>query len=337
MRLESVLSVTGGTLLNSPSISAFETVALDPGKVKRGSLFVAKESAQIPAAVEQGAYGIVTDFDVVPTDEEIAWIRLPSLPSALVRLLRLWLVENPRKIFYLSPSIMEFLKRISYDRHIVVLQGNEEEMSETVLSSDPAHTLLCDDVKFLERIGHPLEKVDPAPVEATIVSSKLFETSMIVDGRYFHQLPLVPCLSSRLLHAIGILKTLAASHSFQHLEYTPSFDPLFVDAHGREVPFGTSEHVLILSNLPTLRECRETLEAAAWIERKIFFPRQIKFTCDIKLPIYRYDSLKHLLSIVHEDLGKPAYTIVVGADRESLRREMERSAKRSNPTDKGLF
>ena len=337
MRLESVLSVTGGTLLNTPSIAGFDSVALHPKRVTRGALFIAKNENDIPAAIEAGAYGIVTDLPVVPTDPEIAWIRVSALSPALVKLLRLWLIENPRTIRFVPRPVMEFLRQISYDRRILILEEEDEKRGETLLCSDTHHTILCDDATFIERIGYEAERVQPAPVEREVVQAKIFETSLIVDGRYHHQIPLVPCLVERLVEAIGTLKALSGFYSLQHLDYTPSFEPVFVDAAGHQVPFGASEHVLIFSDAETLCACHRTLEEAGWIERRIFFPTQIKFRCDIKLPMYPYDSLKRLLSIIRDDLSKQAYMVILGTERDRLLQRLERSARSSDTLIKGLF
>ncbi len=58
MRLENILALTKGSLLGDPTVSLFESVAFDPSKVKRGSLFVAYSPEDIPEALQNGAYGV---------------------------------------------------------------------------------------------------------------------------------------------------------------------------------------------------------------------------------------------------------------------------------------
>ena len=61
MRLENVIALTHATLLNSPYVSDFSGITYEVKSVKRGSLFVAKESSEIELAIQNGAYGILFD------------------------------------------------------------------------------------------------------------------------------------------------------------------------------------------------------------------------------------------------------------------------------------
>ena len=317
MRLESVLAVTGGRLLNSPFISGFDTVALSAKKVQRGSLFVAYDEHDIETAVERGAYGIVTDSDHTPTDEEIAWIRVDTLTTALPKLLRLWLVENPRKIYFVPSPVLEYIDKIVHNHDVVVL--GRKEKSEQLFASSPLQTILCDDAQFLERIGHPVITIESEPVESRVVTSTVFETSLILEGKFYRDLSLPPCMLPQFLNAVGILKHLSLDFSLGKLAYTPSFEPVFVDAYGKETPFGSGVHVLVfIDRLSSDCRCVQMINSAAWIARKICLPRQIKFECDIKMPIHRYHSSKELFSIIRNDFAKPGYTVIVGMGRNAF-------------------
>ncbi|WP_201353389.1 hypothetical protein [Hydrogenimonas urashimensis] len=337
MRLESVLAVTGGRLLNSPSISGFDTVALSPRKVTRGSLFVAKRREEIVQALQQGAYGIITDLDLVPQDEEVAWIRTDNLAEAMVRLLRLWLVENPRNIRYVPAADLEFVEQIGSQRSLVIIAGSEEQMSETLFLSHAEQILLCGARPFIERIGASVEPIEPAPVACTVTSSKIFETSLVLDGTYHPHLFVIPCMVPHLLHAVGILKTLSLPYFLQHLHHTPSLKPVFVDACGREVAYGSSEHVLVFAENSLLCACKELFENATWIRRRIFFPKQIKFNCDIKMTMYPYESLERLLMTIREEFAKPAYTIITGTKRERVMEHLPQDDAIFSNMNKGLF
>lgn len=324
MRLETVLAVTGGRLLNTPCISGFESVATRLKKVHRGTLFVARNEEDIDAAVRQGAYGIITDLDIAATDREIAWIRVGSLADALPRLLRLWLVENPRKIRYVPPSIFDFIRQTCYDHGIVTLTRDDDRRSDQLFGSTPLQTIFCDDAEFIEHIGYPLETAESDPLECSVVSESVFETSLVLDGHYHRRLHLAPCMLPAFLNAVGILKHLSADYTLQHLSHTPAFEPVFIDGHGEKLPFGAGEHVLIFADNPENCRCFKMVEGVRWIQRKIFVPTQIKFECDIKSPIYQYDSLKSLLPIIQKDFSRPAYTVFAGLRQEIFFEEMAR-------------
>ncbi|WP_300363370.1 hypothetical protein [Hydrogenimonas sp.] len=332
MRLETVLAVTGGRLLNTPFISGFETVATKLKKVHRGSLFFAKEREDAEEAVKLGAYGIITDLSIPATDQEIAWIHVDSLAETLPKLLRLWLVENPRKIRYVPASTLEFIRELNYDHGVLPLENDDGKRSEQLFDSSPLQTILCDDIPFIEHIGYLLETADSDPVEYSVVSESIFETSIILEGHYHRRLPLASCMLSSFMNAVGVLKHLSAGFTLQHLRHTPSFQPVFVNRHGEKIPFGASEHVLIFADNFDNCRCFRVLDDVRWIERKVFIPTQIKFECDIKTPIYQYDSLKSLLSIIRKDFSKPAYTIIAGLKEEIFFEKIQRERISSETT-----
>ena len=59
MRLENLLALTHGSLLNEPFVKLFSSVVLDAKAVRRGDLFMAFDETAIEEAIFNGAYGIV--------------------------------------------------------------------------------------------------------------------------------------------------------------------------------------------------------------------------------------------------------------------------------------
>ncbi|BDY13932.1 hypothetical protein [Hydrogenimonas cancrithermarum] len=338
MRLENVLAVTGGKLLNAPSISRFDAVALTLKKVTRGALFVARSSEEIAQAIAQGAYGIITDKPVVPEDEEIAWILVDDISCTLPKLLRLWLMVNPRTIFFVSKEVMEFLYHISFDSAVLLLDGESARMSAQIFASSQKQTILCDDRLFLEHIGVGPRRIEPEPVDAEIVSQTLFETSFILKEKYYERLPLVPCMMASFLDAVGTLQTLNAPFTLTHLEYTPSFEPIFVDAKGFRRDFGESDRVLLFADSRLGCRCLTQFDRVRWTRCSLYIPTQIKFQCDIKLPKREYGAIEKLVKLVREELQHPGYSILVDMRSEPFFDTMEKLGLIGHHTmTKGLF
>ncbi|MCF6201775.1 MAG: hypothetical protein L3J42_06610 [Hydrogenimonas sp.] len=338
MRLENLLAVTGGRLLNSPSISRFDDVALKPNRVKRGSLFVARSKDDIKIALQSGAYGIMTDFCVIPTDEEIAWIRVDSLSAALPKLLRLWLVINPRRFYRLDSLSMEFAKAVLCDHEALTLSSDQETASEEILSSKPNSAIFCDDPIFLERIGVCTAENIPEEILFKPLKIALFTTNATIDGTYYENLPLAGSLLPILIKTLEHLKGAGVSYSLSKLDYTPSFEPLFVDAYLREVDFGESERVFVFASRELPKKCFEELEKIRWTAAKVYMPTQIKFEYDIKLPTIKYESERELFAHLIKDVKKPGYFIFLDKKRESLLKDLQRFEREETlPTTKGLF
>ncbi len=338
MRLENVLAVTGGRLLNTPSISRFDDVALYSHRAKRGSLFVARSVEEIDEALRNGAYGIITDKKIVPTDEEVAWIAVESLSTTLPKLLRLWLVINKRSFYLLDPLVFQFSKSISTDFNALFLKSDTLKASEEILSSKAGDSIFCADPLFLERIGAQIAPIDPAPIENRVVKSSLLLTSAIIEGGFYEDLRLPGSLYGSFIEALAVLKESNLSYSIAKLDFIPSFKPVFVDSRFRELPFGESERVFLFINRDLPSRAFEDLEKIKWTEAKIFIPTQIKLLYDIKLPIIKYESDAELLELLEKEAKIPGYLIFFEKKCDSLFNTLYRFRdEERSQSNKGLF
>ncbi len=335
MRLENVVAVTGGRLLNTPSISRFDSVALLPSKATRGSLFVAHDTDEIEEALKNGAYGIITDKQPVVTDDEVAWIHVKNLDAALARLLRLWLVINPRKFLFVPPMIMEFLHLLVSDHEALLLPAGTLEASEKILASKEEQIILCDDTLFLERIGASVMEPKKKEVDFTLVSDHLFESSFILDGVYHERVPLAGPMRQIFKEAVGLLEAWHIRYTLSRLAHTPSFMPVFVDIFMNPVPFGSGEQVFVFCSDSLPADSFAYLNRIKWTESKLFLPTQIKFQCDIKMERFLYENEMELLDSLHTPL-KPGFYIFAGMKSDYFFDLVGTTAEKTTVT-KGLF
>ncbi len=341
MRLENVLAVTGGKLLCEPAISRFDNITPHAKKATRGSLFIAMNPDEIPMALQAGTYGVLTDATVVPTDREIAWIHVENLVPVLPKLLRLWLMVHPRRIFEVSRPHIEYIERIGRDNKIVTLQGDETAMSLKIFDSAHWQTIFCADTSFLEHIGvHPQKPPCQRP-EASIVSSTIFETSLIVKEHYYERLSLIAPMVDILLEAAGYLDALALSWSLSNLDYTASLQPIFVDHEGRQKDFGESDRVLVFATPHLPCRCYEHFKNARWSHVSFFKAKNIKFLCDIN-PLQNISTTDHgidadLVKILCRSLKRPGYLVLIGVDKNGILYRLAQYDRKRNHTKKGLF
>ncbi|WP_353662784.1 hypothetical protein [Hydrogenimonas sp. SS33] len=316
MRIESLLAVTGGTLLNTPFVSRFDSVALSAKKVERGTLFIAGNREEITDAVLRGAYGIVAEPPLHVADEEIAWIEVADLQKALPKILRLWLVDNPRETLLVSRPVFEFLQMLHHGGELLFLEGSEEAMSERVLRSRPDQAIVTFDTLFLEHVGMPYTRPETGRPEARVLSRTLFETSLLLEGRFHPHLPLMPCMLPYFLGALALLKARSLPWHLSKLDYPGSCRPLFVDSRLRPLPFGASEKVLLFVNLPDPCPCIEAFTEAKWTGHTLFLPTHFKPPCDITFSQITYESVQELLPTLREAVKAPGYRIVAGVRPE---------------------
>jgi len=85
MRLENILALTHGKLLNEPFVNIFDNIVFDAKSIKRGDLFIAFDEKTIEIALLNGAYGVIFDKPTQINDMEIAWIQVQNIEDALKR------------------------------------------------------------------------------------------------------------------------------------------------------------------------------------------------------------------------------------------------------------
>ncbi|WP_456450393.1 hypothetical protein [Hydrogenimonas sp.] len=337
MRLESLLAATGGRLLNDPSVTRFESIALSPKKVERGTLFVAKNEADIPEALQRGAYAILAEsLDETP-DPEVAWIEVGALADALPRLLRLWLMEHPRTVHLVERETLAYMAQMAQGHGLLFLRGNPESMSEAILASRPDQTLLCADALFLDRLGVDYETPEAPAIGYEIVSKTLFETSALLEGVWHERLPVPPCTFGAFAQAYGLLKNMEVPFGLAHLHPIPAFDPVFLDAYRRPAPFGATQRAVVLADRIDTCTCLEAFDTATWLPRRIFLPSRIKLECVIKSPIEIYETNESLFARLFADARKSGFDLVAGMHREAFLDLLARHAVSTPRTDKGLF
>ena len=88
MKIETLVNLTGGELINRPFISEVVFFTDNSEEVSRGSCFFATDTYAINEAVKNGAYAIITDKELPVLDKEIAWIKVDSFK------------RNPKRIIY---------------------------------------------------------------------------------------------------------------------------------------------------------------------------------------------------------------------------------------------
>ena len=335
MRLETLLAVTGGRLLNAPAISRFESVALRPEKVERGTLYITRDPDTIPAALQRGAYGILCSRMCQPTDDESAWIVVPDYQKALVGILRAWLAEHPRRFIHLPYIPFQLAKELARHAPLRWLDGDLTQISETILRSGPDEKLIAWDETLLERLGTDVHTPSYRPYEGTVVKSSLFEISAIINGEYHEKINLSPCLFADFLEALGFLDIFGPVTLPKSLRPIPSFDPIFVSRCGKIVSEGASDRVVILVDRQTPCRCFMLLQRIGWSCVNALFPKDFKTSCDIKAPVVFYEYDEEAIEKLLELLEKPGFYPLAGIQRAKLEAYLAR--RRHEPIQKGLF
>lgn len=117
-----------GELQNTPSISYFNSIVLSLNKVQKGSLFVAKDHALIPKALELGAYGILYTGEYPLSDRDVAWIKLKDIEHSLNHLFKFCLLNERVVGALLSPIELEIASKIIVSGFVWCLKESLEDL-----------------------------------------------------------------------------------------------------------------------------------------------------------------------------------------------------------------
>jgi ferrochelatase len=250
MRIETLKSLIGADVLNTPSVGAIENVAFDAKKVKRGDLFFAYDYESVALALANGAYAIIVDRICSVTDNEVAWLRVDSLKDATIKLLRYHLEFHQKKIFLLSGYEYEILKSVSLSNKTIFLQNDLTSLF--TLFSKEGVVFLANDEHFLQMFTKSYEKVKfQTTHRGTLVASTLFQCDFIYESIYYKNIRLAPIFLQNIVNAIDFAQTREFDINLTKLEYCDFFYPQFFNAKMHQTEFGKGTKVLIFTQEAT--------------------------------------------------------------------------------------
>jgi ferrochelatase len=231
MRIDTLINLIGGELLNRPYISEVVHFTDNPKEVVRGSCFIAKDERLVKEAIKKGAYAILSEKPLEIVDEEIAWIVVSDIKRAIFEIFR---YENiKQKIFFADELSVEIIKSMNQDKKVVILSSIEDYLK--ALSIKNPILVTCDEM--IKRIFSDVEELKPMDIELEFVTlfKSRFKKSEI-------NLPVI--YKEFFSKAIKFFKDFELKHT---LDFKINrFRPLFINHLFEAVDYGKSEKVVIL-------------------------------------------------------------------------------------------
>jgi hypothetical protein len=231
MKIETLVNLIKGELLNRPFISEVTSFTKDVDEVNRGSCFFSNDFEKIKEAVKNGAYGIVSEKEFEIIDKEIAWIKTDSIKKAVFDIFK---YENIKtKIYYTDKITAHIIKKMNIDKKVIVLE-NEKDMLKALnlgekylISFDPLFKEIFKNIEELQKIEINLEQI-------TLFKSKYENIEL--------NLPFV--YKDNFAKAFNFFKV-------HNLKYTLEFEldrfkPIFINSRFEKVEYGESDKVLIV-------------------------------------------------------------------------------------------
>jgi len=246
MRLENILALTHGKLINEPFVKIFENIVLEVKKVKRGDFFIAFDEDSIEEAVFNGAYGIMFDKPTQISDTEIAWIKVNNCEDALKRLLRFRLIEKDVHVYECNEIVLKLSLQVITEPNFISINGDIKSIYKQLWHVGNDSTLLFCPQTCDKNIFTDIKQLSHTAIEPiTIMEQTLFETSFIYDNTFYERQLVSPFFMPYLEELFHLYKT--QKINFRLRKFTPieHFQAVFTNKNFEVKEFGTSDKVLI--------------------------------------------------------------------------------------------
>jgi len=304
MNLQNLTALVEGKLTNSPSITAFEDLSFDASKVRRGDLFIALDHADIDQAVINGAYGILFEKPTQITDQEIAWIKVPSIDNALLRLLRFHIMEKAPQVFSCDQISLKLASQIMTSSELLVLDKPIRDHIQDLLRMEEKQYIL-----YSEKLIDPALFVDAKPISKVqsstinIVEQTLFETSFIYDDIYYERQLLSPFFMPYLEGVLQFLKQHNIKYQLKDFSPIDHFKPVFTNLNFQVKEFGKSDKVLIFEpDFDLIKEQMGFLKLQANWAKIIYLVPSEKANELLEYDnIFTYDSLWDIMQLLKDE------------------------------------
>ena len=255
MRLENVLALTRGSLVNEPFVKIFTNVVFESKAVKRGDLFMAFDESAIEEAILNGAYGIIFSKPTQISDSEIAWIKVKDIEDALMRLLRFRLIDKKITAYETDEIVLKLALQVVTERSFIAVFGDIQALSKQLWYIDENSTLLfspalCDKNIFTNVIELPNQSCKCV----NIIEQTLFETSFICNDIFYERQLISPFFIPYLETLLNLFKNLDINYRLKKFPVIEHFEAVFVNKKLEIKEFGTTEKVLIFEKSSELSE-----------------------------------------------------------------------------------
>jgi len=264
MRLENVLALTDGKLINTPFVKQFTTLAFDASRVKRGDLFVAFDETGIEEAILNGAYGLLFDKPTQIRDNEIAWIKVKDLEDALTRLLRFRLIEKDIIVYECNEVVLKLAMQINTEVSFIVLSGDLHDNIKDLWELETQTTLLfCPSITPKELFTQVKQIPSFTSASITIVEQTLFESSFIYKGVFYERQVISPFFIPYLEELLHLFSSLDINFRLKKFVPIDHFEAVFTNKKFEIKEFGTSDTVLIFE-----KDCKLVKDEIAYLQTK---------------------------------------------------------------------
>ena len=331
MRLENVLALTHGSLVNEPFVSTFTNVVFQAKAVKRGDLFLAFDESTIQDAIFNGAYGIIFCKPTQISDSEIAWIKVKSIEDALKRLLRFKLIEKNLVVYECNEIVLKLALQVVTEPNFITLNGDIKDISNLLWEAEESTTVLfCPTLINRDIFTKTIELSETSFMHINIIEQTLFETSFIYDDIFYERQLISPFFMPYLEILLNLFKNLKINYRLKKFIPIDHFEAVFTNKKFEVKEFGTSDKVLIFEKKCSLvsSEIDFLQREATWAKIVYVMPyNEEKLIAQIanKESVLVYKSENEIVNLLKNNSFH--FALIIGVDKEILSKPLNNQAQ----------
>lgn len=322
MTIENLTRLINAEALNAPTITSVSEFVFELKHVRRGFAYIClnANNSDIETAIKQGAYAIISEDNVPIIDKEIAFLKVSSLQTAMIKLMRFEATHKDLKFCAVNPFINDFLEKSKLGSNAHVMSKNITELFNQIFHAKVFDIFFGDNTRTLQRISPLFETIYTDTTMHKINPSSIFFTNTVFKQTYYQNLN-IPRVFAGMFY--GLLKFLDSNKiSFKPYEgrIHGHFDPIFIDKNFIPTSFGNSFRAIIT-------ESDEDL----FISQSIFLNK--KFSHDeIKICLPEGSLLKVQNAIYFQNLSeikklKNFIYILILCQKEELLEELHKTSE----------
>ena len=317
MRLENILALTHGKLINDPFVKNFQSIVIDVKYIKRGDLFIAFNEDMIEDAILNGAYGVVFDKPTQISDTEIAWVQVKDCEDALKRLLRFRLIDKEIAVYKCNEIILKLALQIITDSNFIVVHGDIKLIHKQLWDLDDKTTLLFSPSMCDENLFTNVKDLFFGNIPSIeIIEQTLFETSFIYDNIFYERQLISPFFMPYLEELLWLYKTLKINYRLRKFTPIDHFEAVFTNKNFEIKEFGTSDKVLIFEPNSSLIDVEIAFlqKKATWAKSIYIIPQAIDGIDNEN--IFVYENTSKILPILKNNNFH--FALIAGVKKEIL-------------------
>lgn len=322
MRLQNVLALTHGELVNEPFVSSFSNIVFESKNVKKGDLFIAFDENMIEDAVLNGAYGIIFSKPTQISDNEIAWIKVQEIENSIKRLLRFKLIDKNITVYKTNEVVLKLALQVITEPNFIAVNGDIKNISKQLWNIEESATLLfCPSLTDEKIFTNIIDLPNTLYEDINIVEQTLFETSFIYDNIFYERQLISPFFIPYLETLLHLFKNLKINYRLKKFTQIDHFKAVFTNKNFEIKEFGTSDKVLIFEKNTHLIE-QEVLflqKEASWAKILYVLPLSNKNLIDKikdKNKLITYSHKSEIISLLK--LHHFHFALIVGAQKDIL-------------------